>query len=80
MPTGSAVFETVSEQEYRGVVHSPVQHFSAAASTSGVIAFQEGDSSAKILFGEHDFKVQMTPCLVAAARKLCLLHYTAFVS
>lgn len=57
MPPGSAVFETISENEYVGVVRAPLQTHGPAASTSGVIDFEEDGQPAKILYGEGDFKV-----------------------
>ena len=87
-PPGSAVFEVVLEQEHTGIVLSPVQHFSAAAATSGVIAFKEDERPAKILFGEHDFKVcsldvetskfhpSFSPLLFAQAAVIVMSHHS----
>lgn len=57
MPPGSAVFETISEELYNGIVVCPLQQISPQAVTNGVLSFREDDQPAKIMFGQHDIKV-----------------------
>lgn len=62
MPPGSAVFETISEEEFTGVVHTAALHYSngeaAYESVSGVVSLTEDGQPAKLLFGTRDFKVR----------------------
>ena len=58
MLPGSAVFETISEEEHTGVIHSPVFHISPVAVSNGVVSFTENGAPAKLLYGQHDFKVK----------------------
>jgi len=54
---GTAVFETVSEEVYEGVIQTPMYNISPLVLSSGVVSYQCDGAPAKLLFGEHDFKV-----------------------
>jgi len=57
---GTAVFETVSEEVYEGVIQTPMYNISPLVLSSGVVSYQCDGAPAKLLFGEHDFKEAVT--------------------
>ena len=57
MPPGTAVFETVSDEVYEGVIQTPMYNISPLVLSSGVVSYQSNGNTVKLLFGEHDFKV-----------------------
>ena len=54
-PKGSAVFESIPEEQFHGVVQTRLEK-SYGATSSGVIAFEEEGSPSKLTFGEADAK------------------------
>ena len=59
MPPGSAVFETISEETYEGVIHTPMYNISPLVLSSGVLTYDVDATQSKLLFAEKDFKVRM---------------------
>jgi hypothetical protein len=65
-PKGSAVFEVVSEQLYRGVVLDRMQAKGTNIS-SGLVQYEEDGTPAKLTYGPKDL-------LVGSRALLCLTH------
>jgi len=62
---GSAVFETVSQEQYSGRVverMTPARGYNAV-STSGLLAYQVDGNKQQIPFGFGDLQVFLKPCL-----------------
>lgn len=57
VPPGTAVFETVSTEEYEGVIQTPMYHISPLVLSSGVLSYRINGAWARLLFSENDFKV-----------------------
>ena len=75
MPPGSAVFETISEEEHTGVIHSLMFHISPVAVSNGVVSFPENGAPAKILYGQHDFKVIHSATATVVHCVSCVMGY-----